>query len=220
MTSLIGAALGYFVGVLTWLAARHLVSGYRGERRPTRGLRSVLAVHGRISPPAAIVQAGMALWSAFLSWRGLSPRPVLAGVVVTGILTAISLVDLQVHRIPNALCVALVACAGGQVLWLGQPTIERAALGLLAGGGLLALVALAGRGAMGAGDVKLAAALGALLGYPLILRGLLWGTVAGGAAALVLLVTGRTGRNDYIAYGPYLALGGWIVWIRVLELWL
>ena len=60
---------------------------------------------------------------------------------------------------------------------------------------------------MGIGDVKLAAAGGALLGYPLILRGLFWGILAGGCAALLLLASRRITRKSHIAYGPYLALG-------------
>jgi leader peptidase (prepilin peptidase)/N-methyltransferase len=72
---------------------------------------------------------------------------------------------------------------------------------------------------MGAGDVKLAAAMGAILGYPLVIQGLLWGVLAGGGAALLLLAAGRVGRKDAIAYGPYLALGGWVAWMGSLGLW-
>jgi leader peptidase (prepilin peptidase)/N-methyltransferase len=82
------------------------------------------------------------------------------------------------------------------------------------------VISLVGRGALGSGDVKLAAALGAVLGFPLALSGLLLGVVLGGVAALVLLITRRVGRKDPIAYGPYLALGAWIVWTRALGLWL
>jgi leader peptidase (prepilin peptidase)/N-methyltransferase len=39
-------------------------------------------------------------------------------------------------------------------------------------------------------------------------------------AALVLLIARRVGRKDPIAYGPYLALGAWIVWTRAVGLWL
>jgi leader peptidase (prepilin peptidase)/N-methyltransferase len=142
-----------------------------------------------------------------------------SALVVTGILVTISLVDFQARRIPNGLVLALLLWALVQPLWLGQPSLTAAALGLSIGGGLFLLLALIRRGAMGAGDVKLAAALGALLGYPLVLQGLFWGVLAAGVAALVLLATRRAGRKDYMAYGPYLALGGWIIWTRSLGLW-
>ena len=160
----------------------------------------------------------MVLWGAYVWWRASDIGELLPALVVTAMLATISLVDLRVRRIPNALVLALLAWGLVQVIWLGQPPLA-ALLGLLAGGGLLLLIALAGRGAMGAGDVKLAGALGAVLGYPLVLHGLFYGILAGGAAALVLLVTRRVGRKDYIAYGPYLALGAWIVWTRALGLW-
>ena len=69
------------------------------------------------------------------------------------------------------------------------------------------------------GDVKLEAAAGALLGYPAVLAALFLGVLAGGVAAAFLLLTHRAGRKDAFAYGPYLALGAWLVYTRVLGLW-
>jgi leader peptidase (prepilin peptidase)/N-methyltransferase len=45
------------------------------------------------------------------------------------------------------------------------------------------------------------------------------GIVAGSLAALFLLLTRRAGRKDPFAYGPYLALGAWLVLVRVWGLW-
>jgi len=142
-----------------------------------------------------------------------------AALLVTAVLVVITLVDLEVRRIPNALSLALMLWTLVQVLWLGRPTLAAAALGMLVGGALFVLIALVERGAMGPGDVKLAAALGALLAYPLILHALFWGVLAAAGAALVLLVTRRAGRKDTMAYSPYLALGGWVVWMGSLGLW-
>jgi leader peptidase (prepilin peptidase)/N-methyltransferase len=63
------------------------------------------------------------------------------------------------------------------------------------------------------------ASAGALVGYPLILQASFWGVVAGGVAALILLVTRRVGRKDFIAYGPYLAFGTWLIAAKMLGLW-
>ncbi|MFZ2362061.1 MAG: prepilin peptidase, partial [Anaerolineae bacterium] len=71
----------------------------------------------------------------------------------------------------------------------------------------------------GLGDVKLEAAIGALLGYPVALAAIFAGVLAGGVAGAVLLLTKRAGRKDPIAYGPYLALGAWLVYTRALGLW-
>jgi leader peptidase (prepilin peptidase)/N-methyltransferase len=58
------------------------------------------------------------------------------------------------------------------------------------------------------GDVKLAAALGFVLGK-VVLPALVLGTAVGAAAGLAVIARqGRAGRRATIAYGPYLALGG------------
>jgi leader peptidase (prepilin peptidase)/N-methyltransferase len=161
----------------------------------------------------------MALWGALTGWRSSGLDVTVSVLVVTGLLLAISLVDFSVRRIPNHLVLALMGWAVIQVLWIGQPTPLAGALGLGAGAALFLVIAVVGRGAMGAGDVKLAAALGAVLGFPLVFKGLFWGIVAGGVAALALLLTRRAGRKDMMAYGPWLALGAWVVWTVELGLW-
>jgi leader peptidase (prepilin peptidase)/N-methyltransferase len=140
-------------------------------------------------------------------------------LVVTALLLALALVDYQARRLPNPLVLALLGCAVAQALWLGQPTLGMAALGMGVALAVFGVIWLLGRGALGLGDVKLVAALGALLGYPAVLAGLFAGVVAGGLAALLLLLTRRADRKDPFAYGPYLTLGAWLVYTRVLGLW-
>jgi leader peptidase (prepilin peptidase)/N-methyltransferase len=66
---------------------------------------------------------------------------------------------------------------------------------------------LVGRGAMGAGDVKLAALIGVVMGFPQVLAALILGAMAGGLGALLVLATGKGGLKSYIPYGPFLCLG-------------
>jgi leader peptidase (prepilin peptidase) / N-methyltransferase len=73
------------------------------------------------------------------------------------------------------------------------------------------VLAIVVKGGLGMGDVKLAGLLGLLLGRA-ALGALLAGTVAGGIAAALLVLSGRAGRKSTFAYGPYLALGG-ALWI-------
>jgi leader peptidase (prepilin peptidase)/N-methyltransferase len=47
----------------------------------------------------------------------------------------------------------------------------------------------------------------------LIISGLFFGILAGGLAAIVLLIVRKAGRKDFMAYGPWLALGSWIVFV-------
>jgi prepilin signal peptidase PulO-like enzyme (type II secretory pathway) len=74
---------------------------------------------------------------------------------------------------------------------------------------LAALVgnALFGSGALGGGDVKLAAFVGLITGFPLVIEALVLTILLGGAVSFLLLVTGIRGRRDPIPYGPFLVAG-------------
>jgi len=74
--------------------------------------------------------------------------------------------------------------------------------------GLFYLAALIYPGGMGAGDVKLAAFIGLITGFPTVFVALLVGISAGGLASLVLILTRIRSRRDYIPYGPFLVIGG------------
>lgn len=157
------------------------------------------------------ITVGFALFAA-LWWHGHPSWPeTISVLVVSALLAAITLVDLSVRRIPNQLVLALFLWSIVQSLWIGRPTLPALAIGALVGGGLFLLIAIVGRGAMGMGDVKLAFALGAVLGYPAVINALIAGIIAGGLAAVILLLTRRIGRKDYMAYGPYLALGAFLI---------
>ena len=176
---------------------------------------------GRTGAPIslAIIIVAMALWGAYVGWQATSLAVAASALLVTAILLCIALVDFQVLRIPDPLVLALLVWAAMQVVWLGQPAPVAAIVGLVAAGGLFLLLRLVSRGAMGMGDVKLEAALGALLGFPVIVNAMLLGVIAGGLAAVVLLLSKRVSRKDPIAYGPYLALGAWIVLVQAWGLW-
>ncbi len=101
--------------------------------------------------------------------------------------------DVRARRIPNALTGAAVLagfglhCAVGGLADLGS-----ALLACLVAGGLFLLPYLAG--GMGAGDVKLMAALGAVSGLHALPSVLLATAVSGGIVALAVVVRGRALR--------------------------
>jgi len=64
--------------------------------------------------------------------------------------------------------------------------------------------------AIALGDVKLAALVGAMAGYPAVLTALLLGTFAGAVASVALLATRRGSRHDYMPYGPALCVGTYL----------
>jgi prepilin signal peptidase PulO-like enzyme (type II secretory pathway) len=152
-----------------------------------------------------------ALWTSLCAELAPDWATLVVALWASALLLSIALIDAHTQHIPDALIIFLVVCAIAQALALGHPTLGSAVLGAAAGGALFFLLAKLGRGALGQGDVKLTFAIGALLGYPAVWQGLFVGVVVAGLAALFLLITRRAGRKDPMAYGPYLALGAWLI---------
>ncbi|MFQ6122511.1 MAG: prepilin peptidase [Dehalococcoidales bacterium] len=65
---------------------------------------------------------------------------------------------------------------------------------------------LAYRQGMGWGDVKMAALIGLVTGFPLVLVALLMGTILGGLVAGILLLLKIKKRKETIPFGPFLSL--------------
>ena len=99
------------------------------------------------------------------------------------LLTAAAVRDIQTHRIPNGIIAAGLAAGLAGHLWQGGgPGLLWSLAGIAAALPLLALYAL---GALGAGDVKLLMAVGALTGPVFLLWTLLGAIFAGALLALV-----------------------------------
>ncbi len=62
--------------------------------------------------------------------------------------------------------------------------------------------------AMGCGDLKLLAMLGAFLGWRNVFFTIFASSLVGSVIGIVLILLKRKGRWEYIPYGPYLALAG------------
>lgn len=138
----------------------------------------------------------------------------LAAALVTVLMIAV-VIDLHSSRIPNWLTFPTMGVALAAHTWLnGVHGILFSLAGLGTGLGLLLLVYLAG--GIGAGDVKLMAAVGAMVGPYGVLSAALLSALAGGLYALGamgyqwgLAATGQ--RLVYAACGVVLAGGtGWM----------
>ena len=137
---------------------------------------------------------------------GLGARGLLVAAVVF-VLVELAAIDLERRILPNRIVLpALLIVLGAQLAL--DPGYYPTALASAAAAGLCLLIpALIKRGALGMGDVKLAALLGAALG-PLVATALALGLTAAGAYALLLLATqSRAVLKQEIPLGPFLAGG-------------
>jgi leader peptidase (prepilin peptidase)/N-methyltransferase len=67
-----------------------------------------------------------------------------------------------------------------------------------------------GKEGMGYGDFKLLGALGAWLGWQMLLPIVLLAALVGAIIGGTLILTQRTQRGNPIPFGPFLAAAGWI----------
>lgn len=124
------------------------------------------------------------------------------------LLLTIAYIDLDYRLVLNRLSYpGIVIALAASPFWRGLG-IESALIGAVVGLLFFGVLQFLGRGALGTGDTKLAVLIGAMRGFPTTLSALLLGILLGGLAAIVFLVILRRGRKSYIAYAPYLSVGG------------
>ncbi len=120
---------------------------------------------------------------------------------------ASAVVDLRTRRIPNWLTLGLAGC--GLALSAFQVS-GLTVMSALAGFGLGLLLMLPGHfvGATGAGDVKLFAAIGTLLGPSGIAVAFFYTTIVGGVLALIVAITRRRLRDTVERTAALVSTGG------------
>jgi len=94
----------------------------------------------------------------------------------------------------------------GNSIMLLPPRIAQAAIGGAIGFGLTLLVVVLSRGGMGWGDVKMAALIGLVVGFPMVFFTLIMAAILGGIVAVVLLMLKRKRRKETIPFGPALSV--------------
>jgi leader peptidase (prepilin peptidase)/N-methyltransferase len=137
---------------------------------------------------------------------GIGARGVLVAGVVA-ILVELAAVDLERRILPNRIVLPTLLVVLAAQLAL-DPSFYLQTLASAVGAGLFLLIpSLVRRGAVGMGDVKLAALLGAALG-PLVVTALAIGFTGAGAFALLFVAArGRGVLRQEIPLGPFLAAG-------------
>ena len=168
-----------------------------------RGRCRSCGAHIPLRDPA--VELVTALLLAGCVWRfGLTGSAAVASFFCLA-LVAVSATDLEHRIIPNRIVVpaGAIVLAANTALHPGPQW----AIGAFGASGFLLAAALAYRGGMGIGDVKLAFLMGAALGKTVPVA-LFVGMLAAMVPGVVLIVRhGRAARKMGVPFGPFLALG-------------
>ncbi len=128
------------------------------------------------------------------------------------VLLVLSFIDLDLRIIPDK--VTLPGIAAGLIVapLVGLLGLWGSLLGVLVGGGALYLIGILGelilkKESMGGGDVKLAAMLGAFMGWKLILVALFIAFLVGAVVGVTLLARKPKDWDSSLPFGPFIALG-------------
>jgi prepilin signal peptidase PulO-like enzyme (type II secretory pathway) len=155
------------------------------------------------------ILTGFLFWAVWMRF-GQSWQAILA-LLYTAILITIAFIDLEHQRVLNVLIYPVIGLALLMIPIFHLESWWTYLAGAALGFGVLFLIAFFAPGAMGMGDVKLVIFLGLINGFPQIAVTLFLAFVLGGLVSGLLLALKKLGRKDTVAFGPYLALGGWIV---------
>ena len=180
------------------------------------------ACHARISLRYPVVELLCAVLTGLVAWKFGPGWPACAAIVMTWFLIALTGIDLDHQLLPDALTMSLLW--GGLVASLGWMPLSRASLPaspadaiIGAAAGYLALWSVyqlfrlcTGKEGMGYGDFKLLAALGACLGWRMLLPIVLCSAAVGAVVGGTLILVGRHKRGVPLPFGPFLAAAGWL----------
>lgn len=174
------------------------------------------------------------LKAPFLHWgQGLHLAPLtdplvvpVMWVFVSGLIVG-TFIDLEYMIIPDRITYGgIVAGLVASVLLPSLhgeteriPALLTSLKGMAIGGGSLWLVSVIGRwifrkDAMGLGDVKLLAAIGAFLGWQAVIFTIMLSSLAGSIVGVILVLCKGREMSSRIPFGPYLAFAAiiWVLW--------
>lgn len=182
-------------------------------------------------PLVELLTAGLWVAAVLAMPSAMGPDPliwgrVLAGWLLLSWLIPLTLIDLDRLWLPETLCRGGLLLGLASTALLGFPQgievgkillfhhLVAAGVGLL---GFEAVSALAeriiGKPALGLGDAKLAALLGAWLGLTGLGLTVAIAVAAGAVVGVAGRLSGRLGKHDPMPFGPFLAAGGAAVWL-------
>jgi leader peptidase (prepilin peptidase)/N-methyltransferase len=173
--------------------------------------------------------------TAAVAWKFGFHWPALGAMVLTWFLVALAFIDIDHQLLPDTLTLPLLWLGLTASLWVpigagaAVPADTRASvIGAVAGYVSLWSVyhlfrLVTGKEGMGYGDFKLLAALGAWLGWQMLLPITLIAAAVGAVTGIALLSARGQHRSTPIAFGPFLAAAGWLILMfgqRLVGTWL
>jgi leader peptidase (prepilin peptidase)/N-methyltransferase len=175
----------------------------------------------RISVRYPLVELGTAILSALVAWKFGFVWYTAAALLLTWVLIALTGIDIDHQLLPDNMTLPLVwlgllLSLAPTIASIGLPVDPRSSI-IGAAAGYLSLWSvyhafrlLTGKEGMGYGDFKLFAALGAWLGWQMLLPIILLAAFSGAVLGILMITLRGRDRSIPIPFGPYLAAAGWL----------
>jgi leader peptidase (prepilin peptidase)/N-methyltransferase len=139
------------------------------------------------------------------------PELLVSRLILTALLITLFGTDLETQRLPNVLTYSGIVI-GLAFSAINPPGPVDCVLGAALGAGVLLFIrwiwkVVKGVDAMGLGDVKMLAMVGAFLGWRQVIVVLFLGSVAGAVIGVTLAIVGGRSMQTRLPFGTFLALG-------------
>ena len=167
----------------------------------------------RISARYPLIELATALLFGAVAWRFGAQPVALAWCAFAACLLALAMIDWDTTLLPDSMTLpllwgGLVVAALGWTIPLAS-ALWGAVAGYLSLWTVYQLFKLAtGKEGMGYGDFKLLAALGAWLGWPMLVPIILAASVIGAVVGIFMKFSGQLREGRYVPFGPFLAGAG------------
>ena len=140
-------------------------------------------------------------------------------LILTPLLISALVIDYRKQIIPNRLTLTIFEVGVIFTFISGLSSINvflDRVLGLITGGGIFWIITLiggliAGKEAMGYGDVKLMGALGLIFGFTNTLMISVLSFLLGAIISITLLITKKKKSDEYIPFGPFIVLATFLI---------
>ncbi|MFZ3578202.1 prepilin peptidase [Virgibacillus sp. DJP39] len=165
-----------------------------------------------ISPIYPVVEITTGLLFALSFWKIGITFELIIGLLLVSMLMIILVSDIKYMLIPNKVLLfflplfIVLRFLHPLDSWLTSLT------GAIAGVGITAIIILASKGGMGAGDMKLFGILGIVLGLNQILLVFFLSTIIGAIVGSLLLLFKIISRKQPIPFGPYIVVAGLVAY--------
>ena len=230
---LIGAAIGSFLNVVIYRLPRKISIVRPPSHCPECGKRikpydnipilSYLILRGKcrycgspISPRYPFVESILAFSFLFGYLRYGLGYEFLGFITLTVLLVPISFIDFDVMLIPDV--IAIPGIVLGWIISIFRGFFIQSVLGSVAGGITIIIIYYIGKlfykkEVMGLGDVRVAALIGSFVGWAGWLLSLVIGSFLGSIYGIILIKKKGGDLKKEIPFGPFLAIGGYVVYI-------